>query len=142
MCLYFQILSTEASASGLVVKSVVANDRPRVRFSAGAAVIGGLAQLVERPLCMRKVAGSIPPTSIGDFSSFPLVIFRLFVPLAMLKAPVTSQFGLELLNRHVRRVVPRYGCKRIMSVCLFRGKKNSLLSTFYYHLLLCALTWK
>ena len=38
---------------------------------------GGLAQLVERPLCMRKVGGSIPPTSTFVFLQFILVLFSL-----------------------------------------------------------------
>ena len=33
--------------------------------------IGGLAQMVERPLCMREVPGSMPGFSIPFYSFFP-----------------------------------------------------------------------
>ena len=76
-------------ASGLVVKSNVAIVGPRVRFPAGACP-GGLAQLVERSLRMREVAGSIPASSKHNEDIFFSILFRLFEIICTMQSMSSS----------------------------------------------------
>ena len=62
---------------------------------------GGLAQLVERLLCMQKVTGSIPVTSISRFarSAFALIHFATtHHPTKDLILPWKSEYRTQTKN--------------------------------------------